>query len=300
MSEEQNKDSPPLTDDNQQQGPPLNNPSTDEAIVPVIEKSGIINHTSENQDMEVHHHAHDPAAPHHKKNWKSYFWEFLMLFLAVFCGFFAEYQLEHTIEKERAKEYAISFKEDLIKDTIVIEKIISILNNDITASDSLNYYLENERTKKAIDLQRIYKFNLSSLGGFSFSLTDRTSSQLKNSGGMRLLTNQKVVKGILDYWETGAILEDISTNAATMRQQAREKTYLIFDNRYYSANSDANGIREVSADARLLTNNYLQLAELRNRLNHFKNTLKGPFLKGLIYQNKQAHELIKLIEKEYE
>ncbi len=85
-----------------------------------------------------------------------------------------------------------------------------------------------------------------------------------------------------------------------MRQQAREKTYLIFDNRYYSTNSDANGIREVSADARLLTDNYLQLAELRNRLNHFKNTLKGPFLKGLIIQNKQAQELIKLIEKEYE
>lgn len=44
--------------------------------------------------MEVHHHPHDPAAPHHKKNWKSYFWEFLMLFLAVFCGFLAENQRE--------------------------------------------------------------------------------------------------------------------------------------------------------------------------------------------------------------
>ncbi len=24
-------------------------------------------------EMEVHHHAHNPAEPHHKKNWKSYF-----------------------------------------------------------------------------------------------------------------------------------------------------------------------------------------------------------------------------------
>jgi hypothetical protein len=38
-------------------------------------------------NMEVHHHAHHD---HGKKNWKSYFWEFLMLFLAVFCGFLAE------------------------------------------------------------------------------------------------------------------------------------------------------------------------------------------------------------------
>jgi hypothetical protein len=44
---------------------------------------------STEQNMEVHHHAHNPAEPHHKKNWKAYFWEFLMLFLAVFCGFLA-------------------------------------------------------------------------------------------------------------------------------------------------------------------------------------------------------------------
>jgi hypothetical protein len=36
------------------------------------------------EDMEVHHHT---LPPHGKKNWKDYFWEFLMLFLAVFCGF---------------------------------------------------------------------------------------------------------------------------------------------------------------------------------------------------------------------
>ncbi len=257
------------------------------------------NSIQETENMEVHHHAHNPTEPHHKKNWKSYLWEFLMLFLAVFCGFMAEYFLEHRIEKERGKEYAISYKEDLIKDTTVIPKIISILNKDITGCDSLVHYLENERTKTTIDLQRIYQYNLSALGGFSFSLTDRTASQLKNAGGMRLLKNKKVVNGILDYWENGAVLDGIQTGVATMRQQAREKTYLIFDNKYYSASNDGQGLRDVSPDARLLTDNYLQLAELRNRLNHFKNTLKSPFLKGLINQNKLAHELIKLIEKEY-
>ena len=41
----------------------------------------IINPNRETEKMEVHHHAHHEG----KKNWKSYFWEFLMLFLAVFC-----------------------------------------------------------------------------------------------------------------------------------------------------------------------------------------------------------------------
>ena len=75
-----------------------------------------------NPDMEVHHHAHDPAAPHHKKNWKSYFWEFLMLFLAVFCGFLAEYQQEHKIEKEREKHYMQSLIADLKNDQPILIK----------------------------------------------------------------------------------------------------------------------------------------------------------------------------------
>jgi hypothetical protein len=63
--------------------------------------------------MEVHHH------PHHegKKNWRSYFWEFLMLFLAVFCGFLAENWREHLIEHKREKEFIGNLVRDLEKDT---------------------------------------------------------------------------------------------------------------------------------------------------------------------------------------
>lgn len=223
-----------------------------------------------------------------------------MIFLAVTLGFFAENIREHFTDIRKGKEYAISYKEDLIKDTSIIQTTISVLKRDVAGCDSLNHYLENERTKTPIDLQKIYQYNLSALGGFTFKLTDRTASQLKNSGGMLLLTNKKVINGILDYWENAALIEGIQEGAATMRQQAREKTYLIFDNKYYSANTDAQGKRVVSPGAHLLTENYLQIAELRNRLNHFRNVIKGPFLKDLIDQKMQALQLIKLIEKEYE
>ncbi len=277
---------------------PLNIQSEDpsEEITPTTYTDSI-NPNQETENMEVHHH---PDLHHKPKPWKEYLLEFLMIFLAVTLGFFAENIREHYVDKRKGNEYAISYKEDLAKDTILIQKMISILNKDIEGCDSLNYYLENNRIEAAIDLQKIYQYNLSALGGFSYNLTDRTASQLKNSGGMRLLTNKKVINGILDYWENEAILEGIQTSTATMRQQAREKTYLIFDNKYYSSSSDSQGKRDVSPDARLLTDNYLQLAELRNRINHFKNTLKGPFLKGLLNQNKQAIELIRLIETEYE
>ena len=256
-----------------------------------------INQNQETENMEVHHH---PNLHHKPKPWKEYFLEFLMIFLAVTLGFFAENIREHFIDTKKGKEYAISLKEDLLKDTLIIQKTIWTLNRDIAGCDSLNGYLQNERTKTVRDLQKLYQYNLSALGGFSFSLTDRTSSQLKNSGGMRLLTNKEVIDGILDYWESASILNGIQTATSTLRQQAREKTYLIFDNQYYSDKSDSLGTRDVATNSRLMTDNYIQLAELRNRLNHFKNTIKGPLLKGLINQKMQAIKLIQLIKTDYE
>jgi hypothetical protein len=84
---EENKEHSSSPDDVQHE---LKNSSTDETIAEADQPITPNSQPITEQDMEVHHHAHDPAAPHHKKNWKSYFWEFLMLFLAVFCGFLAE------------------------------------------------------------------------------------------------------------------------------------------------------------------------------------------------------------------
>ena len=108
--------SPQPTDDNPQQQ--LNEVSTDESPVPSVQESTEAeqpltpnSQPVTEQDMEVHHHAHHD---HGKRNWKSYFWEFLMLFLAVFCGFLAEYQLEHKIERDRAKELLFTSIERLL------------------------------------------------------------------------------------------------------------------------------------------------------------------------------------------
>ena len=102
--------------------------------------------TQETQNMEVHHHAHDPAESHHKKNWKSYFWEFLMLFLAVFCGFLAEYQLEHKIEGERAKKYMYDMVENLKYDTIRYNR--NLRNNEILGKQLDAFRAEISRAVK--------------------------------------------------------------------------------------------------------------------------------------------------------
>ena len=151
-----------------------------------------IKQNQEFENMEVHHHAHDPAAHHHKKNWKSYFWEFLMLFLAVFCGFLAEYQLEHKIERDRAKELAKSFYQELKRDSITAGVKVQ---NRLKQEAALKYLIPYFKDSSLANVPK--KFAISFLYGVSF----RTPSifeprtivleQLRNSGSLRYFKNEE-------------------------------------------------------------------------------------------------------------
>jgi hypothetical protein len=163
---------------NQSENPP-------DEITPTADTE-TINPNQETENMEVHHHAHDPAAQHHKKNWKSYFWEFLMLFLAVFCGFLAEYQLEHKIENDRGKQYTYSFYEDLLTDsshfndlTNGFQKKLTVLEDMSPCYDSL---LGDHPPKNCLTAIIRNAFDFPDMVN-----TDRTLQQLKNAGGLRLL-----------------------------------------------------------------------------------------------------------------
>lgn len=159
--------------------------------------SETISPNQETDNMEVHHHAHDPAAPHHKKSWKSYFWEFLMLFLAVFCGFLAEYQLEHIIEHKREKQFIRSYIEDLKRDTAGFARSIRFKNRRQNNIDSalfpLTRLVENDVPLSiCLNLHNVLK------NPYFFS-TDGTVQQLKVSGGMRLIRNREAVDSIEAY-----------------------------------------------------------------------------------------------------
>jgi hypothetical protein len=149
--------------------------------------------------MEVHAHSH-PTPGGTRKKWTHYFWEFLMLFLAVFCGFLAEYQLEHVIEHQREKQFMRSLVEDLQTDTVEIQKAIALSKQITSYSDSTLYILLSYKQSDSISsrLARVI-----GMAGQRLDLinTDRTSSQLKNSGAMRLIRKKNVSDSILSYWK---------------------------------------------------------------------------------------------------
>ena len=155
-----------------------------------------INSNQEIENMEVHHHAHHEG----KKNWKSYIWEFLMLFLAVICGYLAEYQLEHTIEHNREKQFMKSLIEDLETDSIELKKAILKCDTVAMYSDSALIFLSRYKISNQVPFQFAKMIGKT---GQRMTLinTDRTSSQLKNAGGMRLIRKKKISDAILYYWK---------------------------------------------------------------------------------------------------
>jgi hypothetical protein len=133
--------------------------------------------------MEVHAHSHTA-----RKKWTHYLWEFLMLFLAVFCGFLAEYQLEHKIEKDRGNQYILSFFQDLKYDTSHLNAVMNSYKekeqNLSVISKCYDSVLANLPCKDC--LSKLFK---GSRGFFELRTSDRTMQQLKNAGGLRLLSS---------------------------------------------------------------------------------------------------------------
>ena len=160
--------------------------------------------------MEVHAHSHS----HGKKNWKAYFWEFIMMFFAVFAGFLAEYQLEHKIEKERAEKFLQSMLLDVRTN---ISNLDSLLKQDhiiIANHDALvNWLLQDSATIN----RAAFAKSLGAVWVRNFLVRKETYEQMRSSGSLRYIGNIEFLKKMMDY--------ERITNFAQYRNQEFEKKY---------------------------------------------------------------------------
>jgi hypothetical protein len=223
--------------------------------------------------MEVHAHSHTA-----RKKWTHYLWEFLMLFLAVFCGFLAEYQLEHKIEKDRGKQYTYSFYEDLITDSShfnflynYYDKKLSVLKTMSPCYDSL---LSNNSSNNCLSI--IMGNSLSFLDMIS---TDRTLTQLKNAGGLRLLKKADADSIMLydNLLRTYKIYE--STGLQSVQYELRETAVSLRDYKQWKDTTNKPRVVSVYANNKELLNKYFnELSIYRDycnvRLNQLKSIIK--------------------------
>jgi hypothetical protein len=192
MSEEEHKEPPLSTDDGHQQAPiPAEGKSVPDTELQTT------NPKLQTDPMEIHHHSHPDNHGHGKKNWKSYFWEFVMLFLAVFCGFLAEYQLEHKIERDRELKFIQTFIEDLELDTAAINRNLVFQQRKRMQLDSLTSLLREQKIKGYEN--ELYYLGRVLVRTTRFQSSDRTITQLKYSGSLRLIRNENAADSIMSY-----------------------------------------------------------------------------------------------------
>ena len=243
--------------------------------------------------MEVHAHSHTA-----RKKWTHYFWEFLMLFLAVFCGFMAENLREHKVERGREIEYMKSLIEDLARDTLAIRKKIELGKEQKAMRDSMIEII-NRAGNSAGNVGRLYLLSENSNREVKVNFENRTASQLKNAGGMRLVHKEHVADSILSYWSDMEICNDIGLRLERYGEYRDNAGVQIFDNKYLVANNDAfSSIKKIREGAKFIKNDPALLSEYSNRT-YFSSLVLRNYLSVLNKTKHDAAHLIDLIKKEY-
>jgi hypothetical protein len=143
--------------------------------------------------MEVHYHPDS----HHKRKFKDFFLEFIMIFLAVTLGFIAENIREYVSNHEQEKHYVESFVHDLIEDTTSMHIAI---NENEGKIDSLKKLAKLKNADFSKVQNRINLYNRSRMiGDFGlFKSNDATMMQLKTSG-LQLIKKDHVADSIASY-----------------------------------------------------------------------------------------------------
>ena len=247
--------------------------------------------------MEVHAHTHTP-----RKKWNHYFWEFLMLFLAVFCGFLAEYQLEHVIENQRERKYAASLLQDLIKDTIDLNRDIPQWQLRADKADSLRKEIIKPATER--DDRPIYRWAADLNFNNTFLYHDRTIGQLKYSGNFRLIRKKAVADSLVEYdavivttlKEIESIHDKIITPARLSMQDQ------LFSTKFYEIRNDPvlidSAVKQEPEVIMIKKGKEDILFQYYNKV----YTYRGHQLARIRFQKillRRATNLILLIEKEY-
>jgi hypothetical protein len=246
--------------------------------------------------MEVHHHAHHE---HGKKNWKSYFWEFLMLFLAVFCGFLAEYQLEHKIEKERGKQFIASLIADLKDDTLVISKRIMQVEEGIRLFDTLSQLMEDPAAART-NGEAIYYTARMGVRYSPLVNNTRTIDQLRNAGGFRLIHKQTVSDRIMKYYSSFPELRMVEEFFSKENTAFKEVASKVMNQAVYRKQvRPDNTIERIPGNLALLTYDPVTLNQLGFYAVQMNGSRRG-ILVNLRTLKQEAAELLNYLQQEYD
>jgi hypothetical protein len=219
--------------------------------------SNLSNGTKDDKEV-ITNQVHNP-----KRKLKAYFFDFFMLFLAVTLGFFVNNLNENLSERQREKQYITSLINDLIIDTVQIQEIHSIIKSQIDGIDTLMQILENKDQNNFINNLYYYSFKYLNSAVF-FTSSDRTISQLKSSGGLRLIQKKGESDNIVQYYSS-------SENVEYNTEYCLKEFYKIMDSEKEIFNFGI--LRGHKIDTLLYLTDLKLLIDDPLRINHFYNQI---------------------------
>jgi len=187
-----------------------------------------------------------------------------MLFLAVFCGFLAENFRESKVERHREKEYMRSLVQDLGTDVREIDANLEFGSMTAEKLDSLVYFLnEKDPDENAYD---IYRLGPKTSGIVEVSFNDRTASQLKNAGTMRLIRNADLSDSIQNYWTSVKVDESLAQRMFDLQAKSTDLSVQMMSNKYYERKDPSNPFEvSIKKDAKLVYSDTRLIVQLSNR-----------------------------------
>jgi hypothetical protein len=187
-----------------------------------LSADAVVTHPKPVKEMEVHHHAHG----HSKKNWKSYFWEFLMLFLAVTLGFVVENQREHYIEHQREKQLAKNLYKEIYADSVSIQQTVAARNlKEKHSAYFIDYVRDSSLSSLSGNFYPAFTSSFIQVQNILFEPNDGILNQLRNSGMLRYFKSN----------ELQAMIGQLSVAIANIRtRNDKEYSYVEMNLRPFS------------------------------------------------------------------
>ena len=249
------------------------------------------------EDIKTKHQVHVP------KRVREYMFELLSTFIAVALAFLSQYYFQYRSDRSTEHDLMVSLVADLRTDIKNIDELSSHNNEAEKCAKQIfdicngNFYAKSNQIK-------LYQLTdiLDSLA-LSVNFSQSAINQLKNSGGMHLVTDNKISNIITDYDNEIRHLELYTSSVASYKREFVISGNTIFYGAGWNIShfqTDLQFLNKIfqSTGSALMTSDKYALLKYANNALIFCGYRLGNS-QSSIHQKERALQLITLIQSRY-
>jgi hypothetical protein len=223
--------------------------------------------------------------------------EIVLVFIGILIALQLNAWKEENTEKKLVKQYVSSLIEDLKTDTLSISNLQRFREWKFLKMDSLMVILKNQDIEG--NENELYFFGRILIRSNGFQSNDRTITQLKNSGSLRLIRNKQVTDSIMAYQQLVEGIYNNQDDESDERYKALNIINQIFSPFVFDEMITENGFKKPINNPPLRSYD----PSLQQDFAHWIHQIKGSdFLIShkLKLLKQRSVNLINLLRKEYD